>query len=129
MGVALSNGAPLLVALDLASGAIQSDSFRAQLAGVKRAVKGGTELDQAFAGSVDGVDPMLMDLLNTGIRSATLDKMMALAADLYEEDLQAGIKRLTAIAEPIAILLLSLIVGGLVISIVMAMTDLYQFDF
>lgn len=129
MGVALSNGAPLLVALDLASGAIQSDSFRAQLAGVKRAVKGGTELDQAFASSVDGVDPMLMDLLNTGIRSATLDKMMALAADLYEEDLQAGIKRLTAIAEPIAILLLSLIVGGLVISIVMAMTDLYQFDF
>lgn len=129
MGIALSNGAPLLVALDLASGAIQSEAFAAQLSGVKRAVKSGTELDQAFSNSVDSADPMLMDLLNTGIRSATLDKMMLLAADLYEEELQSNMKRLTAIAEPVAILLLSLIVGGLVISIVMAMTDIYQFDF
>jgi len=129
MGIALTNGAPLLTALDLASGAVQSETFEAQLAGVKRAVKGGTELDQAFSNSVNQADPMLMDLLHTGIRSATLDKMMLLAADLYEEDLQSLMKRLTGIAEPVAILLLSLIVGGLVISIVMAMTNLYQFDF
>ena len=128
MGIALSNGAPLLTALDLASGAIQSYGFTAQLAGVKRAVKSGTELDQAFVNSVHQADPMLLDLLNTGVRSATLDKMMLLAADIYEEELQGLMKRLTAIAEPVAILLLSLIVGGLVISIVMAMTSLYQFD-
>lgn len=128
MGIALTNGAPLLTALDLASGAVQSSQFSAQLAGVKRSVKTGTELDQAFANSVQQADPMLMDLLNTGVRSATLDKMMVLAADIYEEELQSLMKRLTSIAEPVAILLLSLIVGGLVISIVMAMTSLYQFD-
>ncbi|GAB5455978.1 MAG: type II secretion system F family protein [Henriciella sp.] len=128
MGIALSNGAPLLTALDLAAGAVQSTDFAAQLAGVKRSVKGGAELDQAFSNSVHLADPMLMDLLHTGIRSATLDKMMILAADIYEEELQSLMKRLTAIAEPVAILLLSMIVGGLVISIVMAMTSLYQFD-
>lgn len=128
MSVALANGAPLLTSLDLAQKATRSPLFAAELSGVHRGVRGGEHLDEAFEANVSGADPLLLDFMQTGRKSGSMDKMLKLAAELYEDEMSAATKRLTAVAEPIAILVLSVIVGGLVISIVLAMTSLYQFD-
>jgi type II secretory pathway component PulF len=129
MGVALANGASLMTALNLAERATKGADFSAELAGVRRAVRSGEDLGDAFATNVSISDPLLIDLLQTGKKSGTMDKMLLLAAENYEDEMAAATKQLTSIAEPVAILMLSVVVGGLVISIVMAMTSLYQFDF
>ena len=128
LGVALSNGAQLMPALDLAARTVKSREFTAQLEGVRRDVRGGAHLDEAFETNVLGADAMLLDLMATGRKSGTLDRMLVLAADSYREEITAMTKRLTSIAEPVAILVVSLIVGTLVVSIVLAMTSLYDFD-
>lgn len=129
VGLALSNGASLMTALDLAQRASADTVFASELPGVRRSVRSGSDLATAVETNFANADPMLIDLIQTGTRSGKMDKMLLLASELYEEDVRTATKRLTSIAEPLAILLLSIVVGGLVISIVLAMTSLYQFDF
>lgn len=128
LGIALANGSQLLSALDLAAGSVRSREFAGQLQGVRKDVRGGAQLDEAFETNVSRADPMLLDLVATGRKSGTMDRMLIFAADTYRSEISALSKRLTAIAEPVAILLISGIVGTLVVSIVMAMTSLYNFD-
>lgn len=128
LGIALANGSQLLSALDLAAGAVRSREFAGQLQGVRKDVRAGAQLDEAFETNVSRADPMLLDLVATGRKSGTMDRMLIFAADTYRSEISALSKRLTAIAEPVAILLISGIVGTLVVSIVMAMTSLYNFD-
>jgi type II secretory pathway component PulF len=128
LGVALANGAQLLPALDLAGQTVKSKTFSSQLEGVRRDVRTGVHLDEAFLSNVPYCDAMLVDLMATGRKSGTLDQMLILAADSYRAEVGTLTKRLTAIAEPVAILLISTVVGALVVSIVLAMTSLYDFD-
>jgi len=85
-------------------------------------------LDEAVQSNVPYADAMLLDLMATGRKSGTLDQMLILAANTYRAEIGTLTKRLTAIAEPVAILLISMVVGALVVSIVLAMTSLYDFD-
>jgi len=128
LGVALANGAQLLPALDLASQTVKSKAFSSQLEGVRRDVRTGMHLDEAVQSNVPYADAMLLDLMATGRKSGTLDQMLILAANTYRAEIGTLTKRLTAIAEPVAILLISMVVGALVVSIVLAMTSLYDFD-
>lgn len=128
LGVALSNGAELLQALDLAARSVLSPSLRAQLESLRRDVRQGASVDEAFETNVLTADPLLIDLMSTGGKSGALPAMLTLAADNFKQDIETLTKRVTAIAEPAAILLLSLIVGGLVVAVVLAMTSIYQVD-
>lgn len=128
LGVALANGSQLLPALDLSARTVKSASLASQLEGVRRDVRAGAHLDEAFQTNVLAADSMLLDLMATGRKSGTLDRMLILAADSYRDEITVLTKRLTGIAEPVAILIVSLIVGSLVVSIVLAMTSLYDFN-
>ena len=128
MGVALQNGAGLLRAMDLAANGVRSATFQTALGEAQRKVRAGQPLDEALAESLPGVDPMAIDLIRTGRNSGALSEMLVFAADLYEQEARARAKRLTALAEPAAVLLISLVVGAIVLSIVLAMTSIYEFD-
>ncbi len=128
LGLALANGSQLLPALDLAEQTVRAPELSNQLKGVRRDVRAGAQLDEAFETNVSRADPMLLDLMRTGRKSGTLHAMLLFAADTYRADVTTLSKRLTSIAEPVAILLISSIVGLLVVAIVLAMTSLYNFD-
>ncbi|GAK33543.1 type 4 fimbrial assembly protein PilC [alpha proteobacterium Q-1] len=127
MGVAMRNGAPLLTAFDLAARAVTSPSFSQGLIEARRGVRAGEPLDEALANGV-ALDPTFTDLLRTGRQAAALDQMLLFMSNILDDDARERAKKITALAEPVAILLISMIVGTLVIGIVLAMTSLYQFE-
>lgn len=128
VGVALSNKAPMIDALRLGEAGARSQSFRRSLELVRRDVRAGRPLDEALFEACDTIDPVVIDLIRTGRSAGALGPMLLFAANLFEKDARERAKRLTALTEPIAILTISLIVGGIVVAIVTAMTSLYQFD-
>ncbi|MEM8770373.1 MAG: type II secretion system F family protein [Pseudomonadota bacterium] len=128
VGVALDNKARLVDALRLGEAGAQSLEFRRNLETVRRNVRAGRPLEDALFEAQRDVDPIVIDLIRTGRSSGTLGEMMMFAADIFEKDARERSKRLTALTEPIAILIIAGIVGMIVISIVMAMTSLYQFE-
>jgi general secretion pathway protein F len=50
--------------------------------------------------------------------------MFTRMADIYEEETRASIKRFTAIFEPVVILVMGVIVGGFILSILVAITSI-----
>lgn len=127
VGVALKNKAHLIVALELGESGCRSDSLRANLGVLRREVRAGRPLDEVLAEVESRVDPMVIDLIRTGRNAGALAEMLLFAAEIFEKSARERSKRLTALMEPAAILLISLIVGTIVISIVLAMTSLYDF--
>lgn len=128
VGIALNNKARLVDALRLGEAGARLGVFRRNLEAVRRDVRAGRPMEDALQEAQRDVDPMIIDLIRTGRSSGTLGEMMTFAADIFEKDARERAKRLTALTEPIAILIIASIVGLIVISIVMAMTSLYQFD-
>ena len=128
VSVALNNKAQLVDALRLGEGGAQSVGFRRNLETVRRGVRAGQPLEEVLAEVQRDIDPMIIDLIRTGRSSGTLGEMLAFAAEQLEKESREYSKRLTALTEPIAILTIATIVGVIVVSIVLAMTSLYQFE-
>ena len=124
-GTALSGGAPLLDAMRLAEASVRSRSRRKSLEEARRAIRSGESLDEALKKFTD-FDAMTVNLIRTGRMSSSLDEMMLFVADTYEADARNRAKRLTSLAEPLAIAFIASVVGVIVVSLVMAMTSLYD---
>ena len=91
----------------------------------RRAIRSGEPIDAALKTHA-GFDSMTINLVRTGRASASLDEMLLFVADIYEEESRNRAKRLTSLAEPLAILFIASIVGTIVISLVLAMTSIYD---
>ncbi len=124
-GTALSGGAPLVDALVLAESAVTSARRKQGLIEARRAIRSGEPIDAALKTHA-GFDSMTINLVRTGRASASLDEMLLFVADIYEEESRNRAKRLTSLAEPLAILFIASIVGTIVISLVLAMTSIYD---
>ncbi|MGH7898385.1 MAG: type II secretion system F family protein, partial [Candidatus Binatia bacterium] len=60
--------------------------------------------------------PMVCQMIAVGETTGALDAMLAKVADFYEEEVDNAIANLTALMEPIVIVFLGVVIGGLVIS-------------
>lgn len=126
VGTALANGASLLSALDLGERAVKSQDFATGLKEVRREMRAGKRLDEAMRMAVR-IDPLVLDLIRTGANAGSLDEMLLFIAEMTEQDAKDRAQRLSALAEPAAILVIATVVGSIVLGIVLAMTSVYEF--
>ena len=127
LGMALTNGAPLLPALELAEAGVRSPRLRAAFVNVRREIKTGRNIEAVLDEEIPDFDPLTIDLIRTGRTSSSLGEMFLFIGTTQERETRDVSKRLAALAEPIAILSISAVVGTIVIGIVLAMTSLYDF--
>ena len=127
VGIALDNGGDLLSALRLGQYGLRSPALRRQFTESSVGIRAGRNIDEVLAENVPEFDPLAIDMIRTGRTSGKLASMLLFIGKSQEQEAQEMAKRLAALAEPIAILLISAIVGTIVISIVLAMTSLYDF--
>lgn len=126
MGGALKYGSGLLPALQLARRGLTIPRLSRGMRLIEASVRGGEPIDEAIEKSVSGFDQITLDLIRTGRTSGKLDQMLEFAAARFRQELEERTKQLTSIIEPLAIVLISGIVGTIVVSIVLAMTSLYE---
>jgi general secretion pathway protein F len=119
----LQNRVPLVQSLSLARESLLLESFKAQLAQVERAVRGGSGLGAALA-DYGIFDESLVNLINVGERSGRLADMLKSAAHLAEQKGRDRIKRLMALLEPVSILVIGCMIGVIVISLFTAITSI-----
>lgn len=127
VGIALDNGADMLAALRLGEFGVRSARLRRGLESARVDIRAGRNIDDVLEETLPDFDPLTIDLIRTGRTSGTLAKMLLFVGETQEKETQTLAKRLSGLAEPIAILAISAIVGTIVISIVLAMTSLYDF--
>lgn len=125
VGVSVEARSHLLAAVELANKSIGDPGARADYQGVTRDLRSGLSLDEALK-KVERIDPMVLSLVSTGVKSGRLAEMLLIATEALDEELRSKSARLGKLAEPISILVISLIIGTVVIALVTSMTSLYS---
>jgi len=64
--------------------------------------------------------PLAVHMVGVGEETGQLAEMLTRIADVYDKEVSAAVKRMLALLEPVMILGLGLIVGGIIISILLA---------
>ena len=122
---ALAHGVEILRASDLARQAMPDGDLSRGLLGFEADLRAGWALDAALARNTR-LSRMDLSLLRAGQRSGSLAPMFSALADKYENQLRDDLKRLMSIIEPTAIGIIALFVGAVALSLVMALTSIYE---
>ncbi|MDU6730449.1 MAG: type II secretion system F family protein, partial [Bradyrhizobium sp.] len=85
----------------------------------------GGKLSQALSAD-NMLPPMALRMLRLGEETGQLPTLSTRIAEFYESKLQRGLDRVVGIVGPAAILLISVVVGGLIVSIMTALLSVTQ---
>ena len=110
----LGGGTPLVEALRTASASIANRLYLDRLESATRQVTEGSSLAQAVR-ATGLMPPMAARMIEVGEASGGLDAMLAEVAQFYEELLDARLSRVMALVEPLLMLLMGVVVGGIII--------------
>jgi type IV pilus assembly protein PilC len=121
----VSAGVPLLHALDITGQTAGNTVVQRAMDGVIESVKnGGTIADPLKAAPV--FPSMVAHMVGVGEETGALDTMLNKIADFYEDQVEAAVKSLTSILEPVMIILVGGVVGFIVISMYMPLFKVYD---
>jgi len=121
----LAHGVPLLEASALSRQALPAGAFRSGLEAFDFELRTGAAVDVSL-GRHTSLTAMDLSLLRAGQRSGALATMFALLADSYDDRLKDRMKQFTALAEPAAIGVISIVVGLIALSLIMALASIYE---
>lgn len=114
LGTILAGGTPLVDALQGARGAVSNRWISEEMIGAVNEIREGTTLADALDRS--RVLPRLaIEMLSVGEETGSLDTMLRDVAEFYEADLDMRLTQLTTWIEPVLLLVMGVLVGGIVI--------------
>jgi type IV pilus assembly protein PilC len=116
LGTLVSSGVPILPAIDITGKAAGNAVIEEAMKDVQQSVKEGQSITKPLE-KASVFPAMVTQMVSVGEETGSLDSMLAKIADFYEDEVNASIKSLTSILEPI----LMLGVGGIVGVVVIAM--------
>jgi len=118
-------GVPLVEALDSVGGASGNAVFVEATEQIQKDVSTGTALTTSMQST--GVFPsMVLQMAAIGEESGALDQMLGKAAEFYESEVDEAVKGLQSLLEPIIIVVLGTIIGGIVVSMYLPIFKLGQ---
>lgn len=116
------NRVELILALELATETVRMPSRKRKLFKVKSAVKAGEALSVALEAN-QCLTATGYNLIRVGERAGKLEEMLNALARLYTAQGQQRMKKALILIEPIAILLIGLVMGTIIIGIILAITS------
>ena len=115
MSTMISSGVPILSALDIVSRTAGNKSVEHAVQEAKQSITEGQSLAEPL--SETGIfPPMVTQMISIGETTGALDGMLEKIADFYDDEVDVAVDTLTSLLEPIMIVFLGVVVGGLVIS-------------
>ena len=118
-------GVPMLEAIDIVGKTSGNRVVEKAMKDVRASVvKGGTIATPMRAAPV--FPTMVTQMIGVGEETGALDAMMSKIADFYESEVEASVKALTSILEPVMIVVVGGIVGFIIIAMYMPMFSIYD---
>ena len=123
LGTLISSGVPILEGLDITARTAGNAVVEKALQQVRKSLEEGKSLTEPLKDS--NVFPgMVTQMISVGEQTGAMDAMLQKIADFYEEEVDAAVKDLLTALEPIMIVVLGVVVGGVVISMYMPLFSL-----
>ena len=108
-------GVPLVESLDAVAGAAGNAVYQNATRRIQTEVSTGTSLTNAMMGT-QLFPNMVLQMVQIGEESGSLDAMLTKIADFYEREVDDAVAALSSLLEPLIIVFLGVVVGGLVVA-------------
>jgi general secretion pathway protein F len=125
LGILTASGVPLLVSLQSASAVLTNLPMRAAVDEAVRRVREGKALAPAL-GAAKLFPPLVIHLIASGEATGRLDAMLERAAEAQSRELENWVRGLTALLEPMLILVMGVIVLFVVVAILLPIFEMNQ---
>ena len=124
LSMMLQAGVPLVQALSIVGQAANNIVIEQAVHDIQESIRQGRSFAAPLAKA--GVFPsMVAQMVAVGEESGTLAEMLASIADVYENEVQTATDQLTATIEPVLIVGIGILIGGMVISLYLPIFSLY----
>jgi len=111
----ISSGVPILDGLEITARTSGNAIVEDAIMETRKSVEGGQSLAAPLK-QTDVFPPMVVQMISVGEQTGALDTMLSKIADFYEDEVDTAVANLMVLMEPVLILFLGTVVGGIVIS-------------
>jgi type IV pilus assembly protein PilC len=122
----IAAGVPMLEAIDITGRTSGNKVVEMAMDEVRDSVKRGGSLTAPMAAVPEAFPVMVTQMIGVGEETGALETMLTKVADFYEEQVEAAVKALTSILEPVMIVVVGSIVGFIVIAMYLPMFKVYD---
>src|ERR1700720_3698690 len=123
LGTLISSGVPILEGLDITARTSGNPVFERAISTTRKAVEAGRSLVDPLK-ETNVFPGMVTQMIGGGEQTGAMDAMLQKIADFYEDEVDAAVKDLLTAMEPIMIVVLGVVVGGIVISMYLPLFSL-----
>lgn len=123
LGVLISSGVPILEGLDITARTAGNMIVQRAIQRTRRSISEGKTITLPLKES--GVfPPMVVQLISVGEQTGKLAEMLEKIANFYDEEVDAAVAAMTSLIEPIVIVLMGGLIGGMLVAMYLPMFDL-----
>jgi len=123
LGTLISSGVPILEGLDITARTAGNAVIERAIIATRKAVEAGRSLVDPLKESA--VFPgMVTQMIGVGEQTGAMDAMLQKIADFYEDEVDVAVKDMLTLLEPMMIMFLGIVVGGIVISLYLPLFSL-----
>ncbi len=123
LGTLVSSGVSILDGLEITARTAGNRVLHDAIMESRNSIAGGETISEPLKRS--GVfPPMVVSMINVGEQTGGLDEMLTKIADFYDEEVDAAVEALLSAMEPIMIVFLGVVVGGMIIAMYLPIFDM-----
>jgi type IV pilus assembly protein PilC len=123
LGTLISSGVPILEGLEITARTAGNAVIEKSLMEVRKGLEAGRNLSEPLK-ETNVFPGMVTQMIGVGEQTGAMDAMLQKIADFYEDEVDAAVKDLLAAMEPMIIVVLGVVVGGIVISMYLPLFSL-----
>lgn len=123
MGMMLSSGYSLERALEMAPDIVDDKEVRGKIVKCEELVKDGESFPEALS-KINLFTKMQSRIISVGFKAGKLDVVMEQISTQYEEEVEEGIDKTVGYIEPCLVAVLSLVIGGILISVMLPLATI-----
>ncbi|MCX7021133.1 MAG: type II secretion system F family protein, partial [bacterium] len=115
LGTLVRSGVPIMDGLAITAATVGNRVLERAVLETRRAVGEGRTFAEPLA-ETDVFPPMVVAMVAVGERTGRLEEMLNRVAEFYDDEVEVAVANLSALLEPVLMIILGIVVGGLVVS-------------
>jgi type IV pilus assembly protein PilC len=123
LGTLISSGVSILDGLEITAKTAGNRVIQDAIMSSRSSIAGGDTISAPLAKSAV-FPPMVISMIAVGEQTGGLDEMLSKIADFYDEEVDAAVSGLLSLLEPVMIVFLGVVVGGMVVAMYLPIFDM-----
>ncbi|MGH7339718.1 MAG: type II secretion system F family protein, partial [Candidatus Rokuibacteriota bacterium] len=123
LGTLISSGVPILTGLEITARTAGNRVIQEAIMAARASIREGETISAPLRQS-NVFPPMVVQMISVGEETGALDDMLTRIADFYDSEVDTAVDSLTSLIEPVMIVFMGTVVGGMVIAMYLPMFKL-----